>query len=59
MRGLVSTSSFFVVVAVAGGIEPTGYFNIITNYLNINIIIIDRFYIALFSAVEQTHWARM
>ena len=31
----------------------------ITKKPNIIIIIIDRFYIALFSAVEQTHCARM
>ena len=34
MCGLVITSSFFAVVAVTGGIGPTGYFNVITNYLN-------------------------
>ena len=33
--GLSALPFFFVAMAVADGIEPTAYFNIITNYLNI------------------------
>ena len=33
--GLSALPIFFVAMAVADGIEPTSYFNMITNYLSI------------------------